>query len=577
MAMRRGGKFQVVVLLASWTFAGLARSDDALLNQLPAGALASLELRNLGSAITRLQKSELVRIASESPPWQAYLKSADYQRVDAGRKLIEAQLGMDAFDALKQLLGHQIAVAFYPKPAGKNQDLVAMIRVAERPLFDKARQTLDFFVRFLGPSVVDGSSRIGNITVWTVQGKFFFASDGDWLVAASSKRLAEAGVRSLQSIAPSKAIGPSPAGPEPTPLLSARVDLKQASKLSGKPSEPTRFDNFVGAWLFGGVAELARVAPAANLTARLGERGIEFSVDLPVDWQKLPPSARGFFISPTDRSTGASVDALPSAIACLSLERDFVHLYKAREGNMQAHVLPEFDKFETGLANLMPGRNFVEDVLPLIGKRLTIYVGNQRYDHLGGEPAIKIPGFAFVLETGESENAADLFQLVFQSVVAILNFQVGERGGEPMIVRGDVHRGVLISYGKHMRGSAKGPLPMAFNFTPASARVGKRLVLSSSFDFCKQLVDRFGNGNVETAPVAGRNASFVAAADTLAILWNANRSFLESKIAQSGKDAAQSKRDFDAVSRLLGSLDRLRVDGQVKATSYELRIGLTWK
>lgn len=62
---------------------------------------------------------------------------------------------------------------------------------------------------------------------------------------------------------------------------------------------------------------------------------------------------------------------MPGLIGGWVLHRDFAGWYKRREELLDPKVLPEFDKFEAGLANLLPGKDYGTDILPSLGNRLT--------------------------------------------------------------------------------------------------------------------------------------------------------------------------------------------------------------
>ena len=84
-------------------------------------------------------------------------------------------------------------------------------------------------------------------------------------------------------------------------------------------------------------------------------------------------------------------------------KRDFTGWYRHREELLREQVLPGFDQFEAGLGNLLPGKDFSEDVLPLIGSNLTFVTAPQDYSHLDGEPGVKLPGFALIVELARPE------------------------------------------------------------------------------------------------------------------------------------------------------------------------------
>lgn len=557
-----------------------ALADTSLAELMPAGAVVYGEVSNLDRVIERVEQSDLVSFVVSTPQWKDYLASPDYQRALAGKRFLDAQLGGDSWVAAKKLLGRDFAVGLYPKPGKKEPDLVAILRAGDKETLGKIRQAVENVLLLFGGSGIDRATSAEGLVTVSLKGKAFYASKDDW-VAFSTQRELLGKTTDLILGKKEKSVGTEErfrsvikdAGS--TVLARAYVDTQTLTKAAGKRFIPKKLDNVVSSMLLGGVFELAAENPGIGATLSLEANQVVLTFRLAGSTAKLPAIYQAFFSSPSGPGA-APIPAPAGTLLGFSLYRDFTALYKQREQLLEANLLPEFDKFETGLAGLLPGRNFAEDILPLLGRQMTIVVAKQDFGHLGGEPPVKLPGFALVIEPTKAEDAGNLFQLFFQTIITVLNFQVGERGGEPMVQSAERYHDVTIAFGKHLQRAGKGPLPFMFNFTPAVTRAGDRVILSSSLSLARQLVEQLQSAT-RSPGEASRNSDLVFAADAIADLLAANRSFFEGRIVQSGKSAARAKNEFDAGLSLIRRLKTYRVYSTVLPDAFVLQMEVRWK
>ena len=87
----------VMGLLLAWFGPGAAcvRATDDLATVTPGGAVFFVEVTGLEPWINKLQQSPLVADLPSNPQVQAFYASPQGRKIDATRKLIEMQLGMD--------------------------------------------------------------------------------------------------------------------------------------------------------------------------------------------------------------------------------------------------------------------------------------------------------------------------------------------------------------------------------------------------------------------------------------------------------------------------------------------------
>jgi hypothetical protein len=270
------------------------------------------------------------------------------------------------------------------------------------------------------------------------------------------------------------------------------------------------------------------------------------------------------------------VPQVEGLIGGVTLYRDIDGWYRQRESYLVPEVLPGFDKFETGVGNLLPGRDIGEDVLPLLGDRITLLAALQSFDHLHGEPGIKLPAFAAVIELAEPQRGADMLRLFFQTLTAVLNLQAGQQGREPWIMDSETYGGTQIAFARYLSAPEGDALPIVFNFRPTSAQVGNRFVVASSVELCRALVDACNAPAAETEQ-ANEDFDLEVHADAAADALGMNRELLEARAIQAGREPEQAGEEVSALLEAIRSLESLRLTTSADDGTFELRLQGSWK
>jgi hypothetical protein len=587
---------RISVLLAFAVSGATARAETPpeMPALFPGGAIAFAELSGLGDQLERVRNSELFAAWLASPQYQRYEASPDYRRLAAAREIAERQLEMDVWTAAKLLLAGNVAVAIYPKDGNPRPDLVAIVRTVTPDALSELRRQLDPILVLASDQIRRTESLAGVETYSLPQDAAFVAWRGDWLVVATSRPLLDKVLSAVNAaskpdeaerlVADSSYAAMDRAVDWELPradhgqqrILRLYVDTALLNKATGGRPIPEKLDNPVGSLLFGDVVELLRTSPFAAGTVDVGDSGLSVKLNLARDAQKVDEAHRSFL--PEDGSGLEPLPPVPDLIGGFALYRDFAHWYSHREDLLQEQVLPGFDKFETGLANLLPGQDFGEDVLPLFGKRISFVAAPQNYSHLDGEPGVKLPGMAVVVELKRPDEAATLLQLFFQTLAAILNLEAGQQGRQPWVVTSETYRDVQVTYAKYLQKPLGKELGIVFNFLPAAARVGNRFILSSSFPLCKQLIDTLNEaaGNEGAAAPPKTVAAELYFAPITAMLER-NASFFVGRMTQEGRTTEEAKSEFAAILDILRRFNSVQAATEVSPHVFQLRIEGTWK
>jgi hypothetical protein len=266
----------------------------------------------------------------------------------------------------------------------------------------KLREKLEPLLELVSEQI-ETSEVDGGVHLYEVGGKAFIAVHAKWIAATNdrdllSKTLAWRDGKDKPALAQDKAFQ----------TMTRQMGADREGRLfinthaiaeatGGRLGLPQKMDNPLGSLLFGGILEMVARSPYGGLTLDIEEQQFVLTAGVSGKSDTLGKSYAPFFAD-HPKIGSRPIPHPPELIAGLTVYRDFGEWYRRREELLQPQVLPGFDKFESGLGNLLPDKDFSADVLPLLGNNFTIVAAPQSYDHLDGEPGVKLPGFAVVIE-----------------------------------------------------------------------------------------------------------------------------------------------------------------------------------
>ena len=567
-------------------FRPVAAADADLAKSTPSGAVFFAEISGLDAWIDKLQHSELVKSLPSNPQVQAFYASPQGRKADAGRKAIENQLGMDLWTLSKTALSGRVSVALYPHEGRKEPDAVIAVQVKEAAALDKIRERVAPLLTLIEDQISQTTGP-GNVPVRSIDGKVFIAERDDWIVAASTSELmnrtlslragtATDGSKSLADDAPFVAMTKQLGAQH---LVRSYVNLELVAQGMGGRFGPEKLDNPGVSLLLGGLYELANRSPFLGSTLDLDSQRLVLAHSIAGKPESLGEKYAPLFAA-ADKPDAGSLPNVPGLIGGLILHRDFAGWYKRREELLDAKVLPEFDKFEAGLANLLPGKDYATDILPSFGRNLTFVAAPQDYAHLNGKPGLQLPGFALIWDLAKPEEAEQTLNLLFQTVATISNLNAGQQGRQPWVLSSESYKDVQIQFGKYSQKPKGDRLPIVFNFMPAAARVRDKFVMASSIDLCKHLVDAYLTPTTTTATAKPTRNDFLfeLTGESLANILDANRGMLEARsVAQEGKTSDQAQTEVTTLLQLVRAVRTLRLTSGAEADGYRVQLEAVWK
>lgn len=551
---------------------------------MPSGAIFFAEVSGLEPWIEKLQNSQLVASLPSNPQVQAFFDSPQGRQANAGRMMIENQLGMDLWTLSKTAIGGKVSIALYPHESRQQPDSVMAIQFNDVKNRDRIRERVAPLLTLIEQQIKQTTGP-GNVPVRSIDGKVFIAERDNWLVAASTSELmnqtlslrsgtVEERVKSLAEDAPfvamTKQLGEKH-------LLRSYINLQLIAKGMGGRIGPEKLDNPAASLLLGGVYELANRSSFFGSTVDLDEQRLVIRHEVAGKPESLGEKFASLFVESGNPDAGF-LPPVPGLIGGWVLQRDFAGWYKHREELLDPKFLPEFDKFEAGLANLLPGKDYGIDILPSLGSRLTFLAAPQEYSHLNGKPGLQLPGFALVWDLAKPDEAEQTLSLLFQTVAMLSNLEAGKQGRQPWVLSSESYKNIQIQFGKYAQKPKGERLPIVFNFMPAAARVGDKFVMASSVDLCKHLVDYYLNPIMVKKAPTRNDFLFELTGESLANLLDVNREMLEARsVAQEGKTSEQAKSDVTGLLQIVRGVRTLRLTSGAEGEGYRVQLEAVWK
>lgn len=563
----------IVFLVGLVVFPALnARGHDAI-DVCPPGAIAGFELRGLAPVITTLEQSELRSAIESSPAFRKWRDSADGRKAAGGLTLVESQLGDSVWSILRNLLGDQVAVTVYPPQATAKPEGVMVVRLSDESTLADYVEKLQPLLDLAGDRVQRSDRKDGGVEL-IIDKKMTLAYRGRWYVASENRALIDTVFSRVDSEAELTSETPHRLS-DAASSAGAWIDLAAIRKLMGALPVPQKLDNPLVSLMFGGLARSIRDADSVSATVAMTDRQLDAKVTVtsPIRTQEAPYTA---YLAPADGSRNASLPPVSGLLAGVTVYRDFGDWYRGREQLVEERVLPEFDKFETGLSTFLIGRDFGADVLPLLGRRVSLLAAPQTFEHLGdARPGVQLPAFGAVLELDHPEEGADLIRLFFQTLVAVTNLEAGKQGRQPWILTSQVHRDVTLSYARYLETPSGDSLPIVFNFQPSSALVGKYFVLSSSREFCQRLIDAVLDWPLtKTTPPQNLALTFDPA--VAAKLLNDNAAALHANNVLQGQSIQQSEEQLTLLVHWLKQFRPLGWKTELGERGIDMSFSLGW-
>jgi hypothetical protein len=570
-----------------------------------ADAVAWIEVPHPELLIDRLTDPRVENYLKVLPQYQKFIKGKDFRELRTTIDSIAAQLGTTWEQGLRDLTRGGVLAGLEVDPASPPRPRVYLVVTpASVGLLDRLSQVVLKLARQdaqnKGKPDPVKTARYRGITVHTGGG------ENDPAFAIVSGRLAvSSSVKDLErlidrAVAPeSLKSGPASATKAslsdraewksqrdrqgPDTLVSGFADLDRLRQLDPKRFMPSDKPDTGAVFLFGSWLEAIKKAPSLAASIRWSTKELGATLELPVPKGGRPATLKGFLPGP---GTGtAPLIQPPGTIASLSLWRDWATIWESRGDLFSPEVVQGFAQLDTVAGQFFGAQEFGPDVLGGFRPHWRLVVARQDDASLKLKPDVKLPAFAVIADLNEADGEfPQRLKTAYQTFVAITNIEAAQKKAQPLELGSEEVLGVTLATSRYI--PPRGGMPASgtaadtrYNFSPATAQVGRFFILSSSVGLARDLIKQL-------KPAVDTPSAAIEGTDTLAIeadgvelarLLELNRSRLVTRnMLDKGETKESAERQVELLLATLHYLGhgRLTIHDEPAATRVEARFQL---
>ena len=542
---------------------------------IPADAIAYGKIDGLGDRLRAVLASDLRRAVEDSVLGRALRQEKKARRFFSELEKLEKETGVEAVDFLDRAIGRE--VAFAVRLGFQGPEYIVLARAESEEALEESLGTVREFVEARAGAWPFG--RIDthrDVPIEGAAGHLAYSVIGD-VLAVSSRAPALRKVIDLAKGEEGASVESSRAFRDVARSVSNDAFAHVALRPKYLPGfdEDQKAGNFVAGLLFGGW--LGVVQESELIVASLaGDRdAVDLRVVAKPKKSGLPDRVKSSFPAVTASSLLSQLDSR-GVLAALQVHRGFEGFWDAAENLLRGRGLREMREF-SGVMDQIFGRPFDEEVLPELLPTVTIVAQPQSYREVGSTPKPAIPGFAAILEMKNPERFGRDFRYAQQTIVGFINLQGAQAGGvdNRMLVEPEAVGDAMLYTVNPVHGAKVESPGLQHNFSPSLAIVGKRVVISSSRETARLVVE-------ELAKVKDLKRASAPAADRLrlsaASLHDVLRANLDVFVAQNmvekGHTKEQATAELEGVFELVGLLSDLEIEAGLEDDAFRGRIRL---
>ncbi len=574
-----------LVVLSTFLASGVLGADrlPPAAQWMPQDTVLALEVTRPKAILDLAIGEKMIQAVSSLPSWEKIAGSPQFGQLRQVIDYLEGRLDTDWQPGLHKLLDGGITLGVTPK-----RGVLLIIDAEEGPMLAK----LHDIVRLFTASEAEKHGRreqvksepYQGVTTWTFNANDHHAVLGNRLVIANRPELLKAvldlrvgkGGRSLADV-PQYRDARKAASDTAANLFVNVAAIKQVAPLKKALAAG---QNPMGALLFAGLLDVLRDANWVVFGLRVdGDRlTLEGTTDAKID----PRAGVAAFTWPQTAGEGAMPGlSVPRQIAGLSFYRDLHGFYAAKD-----KLFPERTSglifFENMMGIFFSGRDLTEEVLGETLPEIRLVVAGQQYDSAVAVPHVQVPAFAAVFRLKDPKKFYEVAEEAWQKAVGLVNITSGQKGQPGLVIDRATHGDSKYSVAYYRTASIedKKQAPVQYNFRPALALAGDRLIVSSTDGLVCDLIDAISK---ETAahvkPVAGTHTLASLDLVQLGSVLAANREHLvRQNMVEKGNSQSQAEVEIDLLLTVLKHAGQTKLamgsrDGRAHAT-LEMKLNL---
>ena len=553
---------------------------EKLASWAPASIIGYAEAKNLGPRLRSFFDSPKLKRLLDSSLGKAYLQSQDYSELMENLGIIEEPTGQDPLDLFDALLGKEFLIGSRLSFAG-GQETLLLTRTGSPEAFAEIRKA--FALVFKASTGIPFETRKLDHEEHPIEqiGDLWFSELGGILAGTNSKKLLEETI-DLAYDRTEKSAGNSPSF---SPLSDKEDFLIRASirptfipLLAGEFGR--KLDNPVLSLLVSGFSGALRNCKLLSATVDSGWSGINLGITLHADDRGFDEKYAPFFPKTPQSDFQPNIHKR-GLLGSIRLSRNVYEWWENSEAFLEPQAAGSLAQFSAALSMFFGGLNFQDEVLPQLGETISLVFKNPLVQEGASSPSPLIPGGALIIELKDARKFGRPFIVAFNSLVSILNItRMQQDSNAPSMLVRPEKVGKVDCYRVDLGLPENPENPgIEYNFTPSLAVTGNRVIIGSTFDLVKLLVEES-----EKTGASGKTAVPSYAKDricidgrALAFILGANRDFLAAQqVVSKGVSLDEAKKELAAIGELLSFTRDLELESfrEEEAVHLKLRLGL---
>ncbi len=541
---------------------------------MPGDVLAFARVNDLGAHIGRYLDSDLRRKVEATTAYRTFQGDKQYEDLKNLLAWIETTTGHQWRAIVETLAGREIALG--ARPRFGMPSLTVLSRAASAATLGEMLAAIEKGLAAQGtwpfsePEPYEGVAIRGSPYL-------HFAALGDVLALATTLPDLHAVIdlargRATHSVRTAPALAEAVRGFRRENLLDA-----VAGDVGGfTQGIPDKADNFASSLLAGHWLVALRHGRTFRLSLSAGAPGLDLALSATAP--DLGRRLASYFppVPPADLLGRLEKRELLSAF---QMHRDFAQWWTEGESMVMGAGVGEMLQFAQFMSLVFGGRSFQDEILKELLPTVTLVTRNEEYRDLGAKPQPAIPGFAMVLEMRDPSRFGRLFQAALQSTVAFINLDLAQKGkGDHMMLMEPERLGeVTIHTTNRCDPLAKVDNPgIEYNFSPSMALVGKYIVLSSTKDLARIIVEEMATLPEDAAGLAAvpEDLTIVDGGALHDILRDNRRAIVANTMMTKGVGLEEAEAELDTGLDLLALAERLEVVTRLDGDTMTVRMKL---
>jgi hypothetical protein len=533
---------------------------------IPEDAVIVLEVTNPKALLEAFCNDDATAAITALPLYKQQASKPQFQEFLNIVSFIETTLGTDWRTALEKLTGAGITLAVCP------EDTVFLIIDAEDE--QMLERFHEFFINVArseaekkGKYNIVKSKEYQGLTAWTFDGKEAHTIIGKRLIFANkAKKLKDIVQYRSQANKASVAAYPEYQAAKRTAgtdaVAKVFVNLKP---LMGIPQVANIFnqqnENPLAALAFAGILEATRDSNWLSLGLHIEDNTLVLRAS--VDSKTISATSPASFALPKKRGEGVFPNlSVPRQIAALSFYRDLHEFYSAKD-----ELFPERTSglifFENMMGIFFSGRDLTNEVLAETKPEIRFVVAEQEFGSSIGTPQIQYPAFAVILRLQNPEQFNEIAEEAWQKALGLINFTRGQQAMQGLIIDRAVQGGTKFSMAYFSTSGLddKNNLEQRFNIRPALAMPGEYLILSSTDDLARDLIDSLNREmQHKVNPIAETHSLVEIDTAQLTSILKANRdTMVRGDMVKKGSTQEEAEAGIDLLITLVKLVERAKL------------------